>query len=185
MTKRIWLVSCKDITFHTGDLSKLTWVAEVDEIPAYEGYDPDYRLSFREDWSAEKLEGILNEYETLKEENADLRDWVDLSKVVEKHEKMMAAAETYYSLLRNAPSSEALKMAEDTLNELSAPFSNDPAGTALLKLEKIYRQGELSREEKLKEEIKKLTAVINAMHEVDAIMDAASDDYLGSTDRPE
>jgi predicted ATP-binding protein involved in virulence len=62
---------------------------------------------------------------------------VDLPQKSERYRKMMEAAETYFKLLR-APQLDAaaIEAAERRLNELSAPFGDDPAFQALLKLER-------------------------------------------------
>ena len=60
----------------------------------------------------------------------------------ERYREMMRAAETYFRLLRipNGNPSE-IAGAERRLNELSVPFSDDPAFQALLKLERETRRG--------------------------------------------
>ena len=62
---------------------------------------------------------------------------VGLPQKSERYLKMMAAAEKYFRLLR-APGENAAELAaaEQSLNELSMPFSDDPAFQALLKLER-------------------------------------------------
>ena len=54
----------------------------------------------------------------------------------------MEAAEAYFRLLR-APGAIAadVEAAEQRLNELAAPFSDDPAFQALLKLERETERG--------------------------------------------
>jgi hypothetical protein len=49
---------------------------------------------------------------------------------------MMNAAQEYFRLVRSAGSAAEIAAAEQTLNELSEPFSDDPAFQALLKLER-------------------------------------------------
>ena len=63
---------------------------------------------------------------------------VDVPQKSERYHRMMAAAEEYFRLLRESPSQseEAVRAAEQRLNELSAPFSDDPAFQALLNLER-------------------------------------------------
>ena len=67
---------------------------------------------------------------------------VDLPQKSERYREMMRAAETYFRLLRtpNGDPSE-IAVAERRLNELSVPFSDDPAFQALLKLERETRRG--------------------------------------------
>lgn len=62
---------------------------------------------------------------------------VDLPQKSERYRQMMEAAETYFRMLR-APTLTAagVEAAEQRLNELAAPFSDDPAFQALLKLER-------------------------------------------------
>ena len=62
---------------------------------------------------------------------------VDLPQKSKRYREMMGAAETYFRLLR-APDGNATEIAaaERRLNELSVPFSDDPAFQALLKLER-------------------------------------------------
>jgi hypothetical protein len=53
---------------------------------------------------------------------------------------MMTAAEDYFTLARQPkPDATKIAAAEARLNELSAPFSDDPAFQALLKLERKSR----------------------------------------------
>lgn len=55
----------------------------------------------------------------------------------ERYCQMMEAAESYFRLLREAgPTAAGVDAAEQRLNELAAPFSDDPAFQALLKLER-------------------------------------------------
>ena len=67
---------------------------------------------------------------------------VDLPQKSERYRQMMSAAETYFRLLR-APDENAAKVAaaEQRLNELSVPFSDDPAFQAFLKLERETQSG--------------------------------------------
>ncbi len=63
---------------------------------------------------------------------------VDLPQKSERYLKMMTAAEEYFRLLRASSGDPAkLAEAEERLNELSVPFSDDPAFQALLKLERV------------------------------------------------
>ena len=67
---------------------------------------------------------------------------VELPQKSERYRKMMHAAETYFRLLRASGGNAAeLAAAEQRLNELSAPFSDDPAFQALLKLERESLSG--------------------------------------------
>ena len=60
-----------------------------------------------------------------------------------RYQQMMDAAENYFRLLRASARNEmTLAEAEQTLNELSVPFSDDPAFQALLKLEREIHRGE-------------------------------------------
>ena len=63
---------------------------------------------------------------------------VELPQKSERYLKMMDAAEKYFRLLRDS-SGDPTKLAatEERLNELSIPFSDDPAFQALLKVERI------------------------------------------------
>jgi predicted ATP-binding protein involved in virulence len=62
---------------------------------------------------------------------------VDLPQKSKRYLDMMVAAEAYFKLVRQArPSAARLAAAEARLNELSMPFSDDPAFQALLKLER-------------------------------------------------
>lgn len=64
---------------------------------------------------------------------------VDLPQKSKRYREMMKAAEEYFTLVRQpSPDRKLLALAESRLNELSVPFSDDPAFQALLKLE---RQG--------------------------------------------
>ncbi len=65
---------------------------------------------------------------------------VDLPQKSKRYSDMMAAAEEYFSLVRQArPDRGLLANAQARLNELSVPFSDDPAFQALLKLERETR----------------------------------------------
>lgn len=62
---------------------------------------------------------------------------VDLPQKSERYRQMMDAAESYFRLLRASErDGMALAEAEQRLNELSVPFSDDPAFQALLKVER-------------------------------------------------
>ncbi|RYF31095.1 MAG: AAA family ATPase, partial [Comamonadaceae bacterium] len=62
---------------------------------------------------------------------------VELPQKSERYRQMMEAAEAYFRLLREVGRSGAdIQAAEQHLNELAAPFSDDPAFQALLKLER-------------------------------------------------
>ncbi len=62
---------------------------------------------------------------------------VQLPQKSERYLKMIKAAETYFRLLRAAgEDTSELALAEQRLNELTLPFSDDPAFQALLKLER-------------------------------------------------
>jgi predicted ATP-binding protein involved in virulence len=63
---------------------------------------------------------------------------VDLPQKSERYKLMMTAAETYFKLLRESQTltGEELEAAKRRLDELSAPFSDDPAYQALLKVER-------------------------------------------------
>jgi hypothetical protein len=67
---------------------------------------------------------------------------VELPQKSERYRQMMSAAERYFRLLR-APRTEAgdIEAAEQQLNELATPFSDDPAFQALLKLERETQHG--------------------------------------------
>jgi predicted ATP-binding protein involved in virulence len=67
---------------------------------------------------------------------------VDLPQKSKRYRQMMEAAEAYFRLLR-APETMAADVdsAEQRLNELAAPFSDDPAFQALLKLERETKRG--------------------------------------------
>lgn len=65
---------------------------------------------------------------------------VDLPQKSKRYVDMMAAAEEYFTLARqSAPEAAKIAVAEARLKELSAPFSDDPAFQALLKLERRSR----------------------------------------------
>ena len=65
---------------------------------------------------------------------------VDLPQKSERYRQMMDAAEEYFRLLRTpATLAEEVDAAKHRLNELSEPFSDDPAFQALLKLERETR----------------------------------------------
>ena len=67
---------------------------------------------------------------------------VDLPQKSERYLKMIRAAETYFRLLRTAGENAAeLAAAEQRLDELSLPFSDDPAFQALLRLEREALSG--------------------------------------------
>ena len=67
---------------------------------------------------------------------------VELPQKSERYQRMMEAAEEYFRLLREPqPRAEAIEIAEQRLNELAAPFSDDPAFQALLKLERETQRG--------------------------------------------
>ena len=67
---------------------------------------------------------------------------VELPQKSERYLQMMAAAEAYFRLLREPnPSADAVTAAEQRLNELSEPFSDDPAFQSLLKLERERQRG--------------------------------------------
>ena len=67
---------------------------------------------------------------------------VKLPQKSERYRKMMAAAEDYFRLLRASGGDPTeLAAAERRLNELSMPFSDDPAFQALLKLERETLSG--------------------------------------------
>jgi predicted ATP-binding protein involved in virulence len=62
---------------------------------------------------------------------------VDLPQKSKRYTDMMTAAEEYFTLVRQPnPNRTLLAAAESRLNELSAPFGDDPAFQALLKLER-------------------------------------------------
>lgn len=62
---------------------------------------------------------------------------VELPQKSQRYQEMMKAAEEYFILLRQpSPDRTLLATAESRLNELSVPFSDDPAFQALLKLER-------------------------------------------------
>ena len=67
---------------------------------------------------------------------------VKLPQKSKRYRDMMDAAEKYFRLLRDAREDPAkLAAAEERLNELSMPFSDDPAFQALLKLERETLSG--------------------------------------------
>lgn len=55
----------------------------------------------------------------------------------ERYLEMVKAAAEYFRLVQSVASQEALKAAQQTLSELSAPYSDDPAYQALLKLQML------------------------------------------------
>lgn len=62
---------------------------------------------------------------------------VELPQKSQRYQDMMKAAEEYFTLIRQpVPDQTSLANAESRLNELSVPFSDDPAFQALLKLER-------------------------------------------------
>ena len=67
---------------------------------------------------------------------------VELPQKSKRYRDMMKAAEEYFGILRNS-SANAVELAdaEQQLNELSVPFSDDPAFQALLKLERERLSG--------------------------------------------
>ena len=67
---------------------------------------------------------------------------VDLPQKSERYRQMMDAAEKYFRLLRTPGAlPEEVDAAEQQLNKLSVPFSDDPAFQALLKFERETRHG--------------------------------------------
>jgi len=68
---------------------------------------------------------------------------VQLPQKSERYHKMVQAAEEYFHLLRHIKGQpeELIKAAESRLNELAAPFSDDPAFQALLKVERETQKG--------------------------------------------
>jgi len=67
---------------------------------------------------------------------------VDVPQKSERYRLMMEAAEAYFRLLRESGSTTAgIEATEQRLNELAAPFSDDPAFQALLKLERETQRG--------------------------------------------
>ena len=67
---------------------------------------------------------------------------VELPQKSERYRQMMSAAEEYFRLLREPGAlPAAIDTAERRLNELSTPFSDDPAFQALLKLERETQRG--------------------------------------------
>ena len=66
---------------------------------------------------------------------------VDLPQKSERYRQMVNAAEKYFNLLRKPDAVPGdVDAAEKQLNELSEPFSDDPAFQALLRLERATRQ---------------------------------------------
>lgn len=62
---------------------------------------------------------------------------VDLPQKSQRYQDMTQAAEEYFTLLRQSSTDKnLLTRVESRLNELSMPFSDDPAFQALLKLER-------------------------------------------------
>lgn len=62
---------------------------------------------------------------------------IELPQKSQRYQDMMKAAEEYFTLVRqSSPNQTLLSTAESRLNELSVPFSDDPAFQALLKLER-------------------------------------------------
>jgi predicted ATP-binding protein involved in virulence len=71
-----------------------------------------------------------------------IEDIADLPQKSERYRQMMEAVEQYFRLLREPhPEAAAIDAAEQRLNELTVPFSDDPAFQALLKLERETRRG--------------------------------------------
>jgi predicted ATPase len=67
---------------------------------------------------------------------------VEVPQKSERYQQMMNAAEEYFRLLRTPGTLAAdVEAANQRLNELSAPFSDDPAFQALLKLERETQRG--------------------------------------------
>jgi predicted ATP-binding protein involved in virulence len=67
---------------------------------------------------------------------------VEMPQKSERYLDMMKAAEEYFTILQSPAGTPAeIEAAERRLNELSVPFSDDPAFQALLKLERIAKQG--------------------------------------------
>jgi predicted ATP-binding protein involved in virulence len=68
---------------------------------------------------------------------------IELPQKSQRYQDMMLVAEKYYTLLRQArPDSEdELANLKNRLDELSAPFSDDPAYQALLKMERTWAIG--------------------------------------------
>lgn len=67
---------------------------------------------------------------------------VEVPQKSERYRQMMEAAEAYFRLLGESdPSADSVDAAEQQLNELAAPFSDDPAFQALLKLERETQRG--------------------------------------------
>ena len=67
---------------------------------------------------------------------------VELPQKSERYKKMMHAAEEYFRILRTfGKNTDELSVAQHRLNQLSIPFSDDPAFQALLKLESETQRG--------------------------------------------
>lgn len=67
---------------------------------------------------------------------------VEVPQKSERYRQMMEAAEAYFRLLReHGPIAVGVDVAEQRLNELAAPFSDDPAFQALLNLERESQRG--------------------------------------------
>lgn len=67
---------------------------------------------------------------------------VELPQKSARYREMMSAAEAYFRLLRTLGENAAeIAAAQQRLNELSVPFSDDPAFQALLKLERETQRG--------------------------------------------
>lgn len=70
---------------------------------------------------------------------------VEVPQKSERYVEMMKAAEQYYRLLQQTDASQnAIELAQEMLNELTARFSDDPAYHALLKLELEAKRGRLN-----------------------------------------
>lgn len=70
---------------------------------------------------------------------------IELPQKSERYVKMLAAAEEYFTLLRSTAvttDAGAIEAAKQKLDELSIPFSDDPAYQAFLKVERIAALGE-------------------------------------------
>jgi hypothetical protein len=66
---------------------------------------------------------------------------IDLPQKSERYLQLMTAAEEYFRLLRSRDADKAdIDAAQQRLNELSVPFSDDPAFQALLKLEREMQE---------------------------------------------
>lgn len=88
---------------------------------------------------------LVAKIKRLEKENARLREWVELSKVVERHEDKMEKAKIYFTLLRKPTTTEELDAAEKNLTLAAAPFSDDPAAMALFRLEYMFKEAELKK----------------------------------------